>query len=109
MPDFDLVIALDSKPLSMHLHGIGHGSGQADTGIEAATLFMEELLDSVESLTELGDLHGVRTLADLVYLQNAILKGSFIDHYPGESKVLEVVKALPSHARWIGFIELATD
>ena len=84
-------------------------SGQADTGIEAATLFMQELLDSVESLTELGDIHGVRTLASLIYLQQAILKGSFIDLYPDESKVLEVVKALPSHARWIGFIELATD
>ena len=85
-------------------------SGQdAETGPEAATLFMEELLASVESLTELADMHGARTLADLVYLQQAILKGGFIDHYPGESKVLEVVKELPSHQRWVGFIELAKD
>ena len=63
----------------------------------------------VESLTELGDIHGVRTLASLIYLQQAILKGSFIDLYPDESKVLEVVKALPSHSRWIGFIELTKD
>ena len=81
----------------------------ADTGPEAAKLFMEELLASVESLTELADMHGARTLADLVYLQQAILKGGFIDHYPGESKVLEVVKELPSHQRWVGFIELAKD
>ena len=85
-------------------------SGQdAETGPEAATLFMEELLASVESLTELADMHGARTLADLVYLQQAILSGGFIDHYPGESKVLEVVKELPSHQRWVGFIELAED
>ena len=81
----------------------------ADTGPEAAKLFMEELLASVESLTELADMHGARTLADLVYLQQAILKGGFIDHYPGESKVLVVVKELPSHQRWVGFIELAKD
>ena len=80
-----------------------------ETGKDAAVLFMQELLDSVDSLTELADIHGARTLADLVYLQQAILKGGFIDHYPGESKVLEVVKELPSHQRWVGFIELAKD
>ena len=65
-------LGIDSKPAAKE------DAGQADTGIEAATLFMQELLDSVESLTELGDIHGVRTLASLIYLQQAILKGSFM-------------------------------
>jgi hypothetical protein len=69
-----------------------------------ATLFMQELLDSVETLTGIAEQHGARTLADLMYLQNAILSGGFIDHYPGESKVLEIASGLPSGGQWSKFI-----
>ena len=61
-----------------------------------ATLFYEELLTSVETLTGIVEEHGARTLADLMYLQLAILKDGFIDHYPGESSVLDIASALPS-------------
>ncbi len=77
---------------------------EATKDLGDATLFWRELSESVESLTELADQHGPRTLADLMYLQNAILSGGFIDHYPGESNVLEVVKALPSAERWLQFV-----
>jgi len=30
-----------------------------------------------------------------MYLQNAILSGGFIDHYPDESKVMDIASALP--------------
>ncbi|SAK61338.1 hypothetical protein AWB79_02793 [Caballeronia hypogeia] len=40
------------------------------------------------------------TLADLMFLQNAIGKGSFLNHYPGESAVMEVVESLPSADCW---------
>jgi hypothetical protein len=65
---------------------------------------MQELLDSVETLTGIAEQHGARTLADLMYLQNAILSGGFIDHYPGESKVLEIASGLPSGGQWSKFI-----
>ena len=73
-------------------------------GHERAKLFMRELLDSVETLSGIADQHGARTLADLMYLQNAILSGGFIDHYPGESKVLEIARDLPSGGQWSKFI-----
>ena len=76
------------------------------TGKQAATLFFKELLNSVETLTGIADEHGSRTLADLMYMQNAILSGGFIDHYPEESKVLEIVSDLPSGDRWSTFIKV---
>jgi hypothetical protein len=74
--------------------------------VAGARLFWEELLDSVEALTAIADDHGPRTLADLFYLQNAILSGGFIDCYPGESKVLELVKTLFSGDRWMSYIRV---
>lgn len=73
-------------------------------GHDRARLFMQELLDSVETLSGIAEQHGARTLADLMYLQNAILSGGFIDHYPGESKVLEIARDLPSGGQWLKFI-----
>lgn len=73
---------------------------------ESACLFMKELLDSVESLTAIAEQHGPRTLADLMYLQSAILEGGFIDHYPSESKALELVQHLPSGQRWAQHIKV---
>lgn len=77
----------------------------AFNGKRAATLFFQELLDSVESLTAIAEENGARTLADLMYLQSAILDGGFIDYYPGKSKVLEIASALPSGRAWVGFIK----
>lgn len=91
------------------LDASSHTARAVRPGKDAASLFMAELLDSVESLTELAESKGVRTLADLMYLEQAILKGGFIDHYPTESSVLEVVRALPSGKDWLGFIEVAAD
>jgi hypothetical protein len=76
------------------------------SGKRAAAMFFQELLDSVETLAGIVDEHGSRTLADLMYLQNAILKGGFIDHYPGESKALEIAGALPSGEQWSKFIKV---
>ena len=73
-------------------------------GHDRAKLFMQELLDSVETLSGIAEQHGARTLADLMYLQNAILSGGFIDHYPGESKVLEIARDLPSGGQGSKFI-----
>ena len=77
------------------------------SGETAAATYFQELLDSVETLTGIAEEHGSRTLADLIYLQNAILSGGgFIYHYQGESKVLEIVSALPSGKRWAKFIQV---
>ena len=73
---------------------------------DQAQMFMQELLDSVEALTRIADEHGARTLADLMYLHSAILSGGFIDHYPDESKVLEITQNLPSAERWMQFIKV---
>ena len=75
-------------------------------GFDRASLFMQELLDSVESLTGIVEQHGPRTLADLMYLHSAVLRGGFIDHYPDESKVLDIARALPSGEAWAKFIKV---
>ena len=72
----------------------------------SAKMFFEELLGSVETLASIADDHGARTLADLMYLQNAILGGGFIDHYPDESSVLDIASALPSGDIWAQYIKV---
>jgi hypothetical protein len=76
-----------------------------ECGKQASSKFFQELLDSFETLTGIAVEHGSRTLADLMYLQNAILVGGFIDCYSDESKVLEIVSALPSGEQWSKFIK----
>jgi len=75
-----------------------------DKRIEAANTFMQELLDSVETLTGLAEVCGIRTLVDLFYLHTAILNNGFIYTYPGSSGVLEVASKLPSGPRWSKYI-----
>ena len=72
----------------------------------AASLFMQELLDSVETLSGIAEEHGSRTLADLFYLHSAILENGFIDLIEGyNSKVLDIAKSLPSGSDWAKFIQ----
>lgn len=73
----------------------------------AAVLFFDELHASVETLVGLAEHYGVRTLADLMYLQNAILDNTFIDHWEDESSVLEIVSALPNGKHWKTFVKPA--
>ncbi len=77
------------------------------SGKQAALTFFQELLNSTESLTGIANEYGSRTLADLMYLQNVILSGGLIDHYSDESRVLEIVSALPSSEQWSAFIKIA--
>jgi len=77
-----------------------------DSGKCASVMFFQELLRSVETLAGIAEVHGPETLADLMYLLNAILIGGVIDHYPGESNVLEIVRALPSRELWLKFIKI---
>ena len=74
------------------------------SGKQAADLFFQELLNSVETLTGIAETHGARTLADLMFLQNVILSGGFIERCPEDSNVLEIASALPSGKRWSKFI-----
>lgn len=71
---------------------------------ELAILFMNELLDSVETLGDIALIHGQRTLVDLFYLHAAILEGGFIDHFRPDSCVDEVCRALPSASKWLRFV-----
>ena len=80
---------------------LSHASGKA-----ATATFFQELLHSVETLSDIAEAHGSETLADLMYLQNAIMVGGSIDHYLGESNVLKIVRTLPSRELWLKFIKI---
>ena len=71
--------------------------------------FWDELNDSVETLTQIGEVDGQQTLADLMYLLAATARDSYISFYPGQSKALEMVKALPSAERILPFIAIESD
>ncbi|PZP74249.1 MULTISPECIES: hypothetical protein [Delftia] len=76
---------------------------------ELAGQFMVELLNSVETLSGIAEVHGTCTLADLMYLHSAILSDSFIEHLSAMSKVVDIASALPSGERWATYIHPLKD
>lgn len=93
---------------------------QAAASIEAITVLtqgkslaaqlMDELLGEHETLTEIGDIQGTRTLADCMYLLSAVQKGTFIEvFHPCESHILATIKALPSANLWMTFVHEVSE
>lgn len=66
----------------------------------AARKFFDELLNGHETVGGIEQTHGARTLTDLFYLMNSILKGEHIDVHP-DSKVADVLLELPSADEWM--------
>lgn len=75
-----------------------------ETPADLAVQFFGELIDSVETLGAIVDIHGTATLADLFYLFHAIAIGGSVDGWVG-STVLEVVSRLPSATRWAEYVK----
>lgn len=74
----------------------------------AGAVFMREVLEAYEMLTDIAERHGVLTLADVTYLLSAINNGTYIDYFPtSQSEILDVVSALPSAALWTQFIKVS--
>ncbi len=113
---FALVDQLDSsgqvmEDASRWLDGDGNPLVDGKTALEcqagcadAAGVFMDELIGSVAELSDIAQEHGPRTLSDLMHLAKAILQNGSIVNYPAESSVMEIVKRLPSGARWATFV-----
>lgn len=79
-------------------------------GQARSTQFMKELLDAHETLTEIAECKGARTLADCMYMLSAVQKGTAIEvHHPTESKILDVVQALPSATLWMTYVHELTE
>lgn len=75
-----------------------------------AARFMRELLDAHECLTDVVDQYNAHTLADLFYLYSAIHKDTYIEVFnPTDSRVIEVVRQLPSAEYWSEFIRIVDD
>ncbi|SAK61302.1 hypothetical protein AWB79_02789 [Caballeronia hypogeia] len=71
-----------------------------------AKQFHAEMLDAVETLTGIAEQHGVLALANVVYLQTAILKGGAIELTRGEAENSSFVRDLPSGGRWWQSVKL---
>lgn len=71
---------------------------------DEATLFMQELLGSVETLSSIAEIHGARTLSDLMCLQSSIIGNAVFDYYPELSAVMDIASGLPSGEHWAKFI-----
>jgi hypothetical protein len=77
--------------------------GVADVSLRLAAdakQFHAELLDAVETLTGIADQHGALALANVGYLQAAILKGGVIELTRKEAENFALVRDLPSGGRW---------
>ena len=94
--------ALSSAP-SRHEAVAAEGAPMG-VGLEAAAIFKQELDSTFYSLTAMADLYGVRTLADLFHLYEAILDESYVVQVQ-DSNLVELLKELPSGNRWLQFVE----
>jgi hypothetical protein len=77
--------------------------GDADVALRLAAdakQFHAELLDAFETLTRIAEKHGASALANLVYLQSAILKDGVIELAREEADVFAFIRELPSGVRW---------
>ncbi|WP_277184445.1 hypothetical protein [Caballeronia sp. BR00000012568055] len=77
--------------------------GEADHALclaADAKQFHAELIDAVETLTGIGEQHGVLALANILYLHMALLNDTFIELSVEDAQSLAFVRALPSGARW---------
>lgn len=71
---------------------------------QAAIRFFDELLDSVESLGAIAEIHGVSTLTKLMYLQHAILTGGKIELTSSVHPVVSILIDLPSAEHWLTYV-----
>jgi hypothetical protein len=71
-----------------------------------ALKFHDELLQSVETLTGIAEQHGVIALANVNYLQTAILRGSNIELSSGDEGQLEMLRSLPSGEQWLKHVTI---
>ncbi|MDR5762925.1 hypothetical protein [Caballeronia sp. LZ035] len=90
-------------------HAVLGAIGKADVSLRLAAdakQFHVELLDAVETLTGVAEQHGALALANVVYLQTAILKGRVIELTRDEAETFAFVRDLPSGCRWWQSVKL---
>jgi len=103
------VIAEEEGCRNWHVLQARLNVSEANRNVTLANRFHEEMMGSYESIVELAEQYGPWTLADLFYLQNAILTESFIDDLGGDSKIVEVLGHLPSRDLWMTYVRLLDE
>jgi hypothetical protein len=73
---------------------------------EDALKFHDELLQSVETLTGIAEQHGVIALANVQYLQTAILRGGNIELSSKDEGQLDMLRSLPSGEQWLKHVTI---
>lgn len=74
-----------------------------------ASRFMDEVLDANGDLADIADQYNQRTLADVAYLHSAIQKKTYIEvEQPTDSRIVELVRELPSADFWQQHIFVVT-
>jgi hypothetical protein len=73
---------------------------------ESALKFHDELLLSVEALSGIAEQHGVVALANVNYLQTAILRGGNIELSSKDEGQLAMLRSLPSGEQWLKHVTI---
>ncbi|SAK59038.1 hypothetical protein AWB81_01783 [Caballeronia arationis] len=71
-----------------------------------ALKFHDELLESVETLTGIAEQHGVIALANVNYLQSAILRDTNIELASTDKGQLDMLRGLPSGEQWLKHVTI---
>ncbi len=82
-------------------------------GADLAATFYREVLDASETLSDIEEAHGARTIYHLFYLMGAIVSGDHIDLFTGDTlddrETIAFIDTLPSAQRWREFINFRKD
>lgn len=97
-----LMIQLGSADVDNQEEDILEDFQPSPDAAKAAYKYLCELLESVETLTQICDAYGPRTLSDLMYINMAILDGGYIDLL-SDSMVAEVLSKMPSSETWMQY------
>lgn len=75
-----------------------------DQNATLAVVFSSEIVESFGSLARIAELHGIQTLVDLMYFQNAIFMDWYIEAEAMQSAILDVIENLTSKQMWLTYI-----
>jgi hypothetical protein len=91
---------------------MSYRKGVTKAGGIAAAEFFDELTDEVETLAGIARQYNEQVLANLMYLQVAILSNNYIELYSDEpvtAQFIELLGKLSSSERWKKYVQIVND
>lgn len=81
----------------------------ASIRINLADQLLQEVLTHHGCLATVVHLFGPATLIELMYLQGAVMKSTFIEHCVEDSRLVDCLNELPSASTWLTYVDIVVE